>query len=103
LSKAAKVDDKKAETNIFGCKKSSKSCGRVFQRLVFEDFFDLQKTFSNQILLYIFVLETLLFRTKKRSSRYDIPSQNYIKNKINAKLLPHPLFHDKIHSLVKSA
>ena len=35
----------------------------------------------------------MLFRTKKRSSRYDIPSQNYIKNKINAKLLPHPLSH----------
>ncbi len=32
-----------------------------------------------------------LFLTKKISSPSDIPSQSYIKNKINTKLLPHPL------------
>ncbi len=49
------------------------------------------KNISNQILLYIFVLDTLLFLTKKTPSLYDIVSQSYIENKINAKLLHHPL------------
>jgi len=43
------------------------------------------------MLRYTFALDTLLFLTKKKSSLYDIASQSYIKNKINAELSLHPL------------
>jgi hypothetical protein len=81
-------------TNYFNIKrKPSLSWTKVRKRFsapFILRFFWPSKTFSNQILLYIFALETLLFITKKRSSRYDIQSWSYIKNKINGKLLHRP-------------
>jgi hypothetical protein len=53
------------------------------------------KNIFNQILSYIFALDTLLFLAIKTASFYDITSQSYIKNKINAKLLRHSLYCER--------
>jgi len=53
----------------------------------------LWKNIYNQTVWYI-LHETLLFLTKNRVSLYGTASRRYIKNKINSKLLFHPLFLD---------
>jgi hypothetical protein len=60
------------------------------------------KNISDQILLYIFALDTLLFLTKNTSSLYHITSQSYIKDKINAELLHHRLCIFSLYVLTHS-
>jgi hypothetical protein len=72
---------------------------------VVEEFFDVLcskifVSFEKHLELHSFIYcctRHFALSNKKRSSLYDIPSQSYIKNKINAKLLHHPLSDDRLH------
>jgi hypothetical protein len=87
--KATKVGDEKAQ--IFFHKKMWPKFQKSFPLSFVLRFLWPSKNISNQILLHFFALDTFLFLARKISSLYDIASQSYIKNKINANLLHHPL------------